>query len=77
MRWSAWTLAQNLALSGWIENKEDGSVNGEVQGSNARVDDFMKVLKEGIGRAEITAVQQESRQVMENESSFEIRHEEK
>ena len=74
LRWSVLEMAQNLGLSGWIRNREDGLVEGEAQGSNIQVKEFMKNLKAGPGRAKIASLIEEARPVQKLESGFEIHH---
>ena len=73
LRWSAREIAQDIGLSGWIRNREDGMVEGEAQGSEAQVKEFMKKLEAGLGRSRITTLVQEARPVQESESEFDIR----
>jgi acylphosphatase len=74
LRWSASEKAVSLDLSGWIRNNEDGGVEGEVEGPNAIVDDFMTALKEGMGCAKVDSLKQESRPTQGRSLSFDIRH---
>lgn len=39
--------ALNRELTGWVKNKEDGSVEIEVVGSTDLLDDFLKSVKQG------------------------------
>jgi acylphosphatase len=73
LRWSAQELAGSLGLSGWIRNREDGMVEGEVQGADPKIKEFMKKLETGLGRAKISSMAQEIRSVQESELGFDIR----
>ncbi len=73
LRWSVQEMAQSLGLSGWIRNREDGMVEGEVQGTDPKIGEFMKNLKAGPGRARIETLIQEARPIQKLESGFDIR----
>ncbi len=73
LRWSAQASAEGLGLSGWIRNREDGMVEGEVQGADPKIKEFMKKLETGLERAKITSFVQEARPVQESELGFDIR----
>lgn len=46
-RYTAYHIAQNLSLTGWVRNEYDGSVLCEVQGEHAAVDEFLGKLNNG------------------------------
>jgi acylphosphatase len=46
-RWFARELAESLGLSGWVRNREDGSVELEVEGSTDSLDEFERRLRTG------------------------------
>ena len=39
-RYTAYHIAQELSLSGWVKNEFDGTVLCEVQGDGAAIDEF-------------------------------------
>ena len=39
--------AMNLNLSGWVRNREDGSVEFEVHGDHMLIDELLKVARKG------------------------------
>lgn len=46
-RWTAYNLARELGLTGWVENEYDGTVLCEVQGEQALIDKFLGKLNRG------------------------------
>ena len=46
-RWFVKETAEKHNVRGWVRNTLDGSVEGEVQGSIAEVDGFLKEIKTG------------------------------
>ncbi|MFC3038879.1 acylphosphatase [Virgibacillus xinjiangensis] len=50
-RYSAQQEAQKMGLTGWVKNKQDGSVELEVEGSDRKVDDFIQKLQDGLNRS--------------------------
>ena len=46
-RWFAKELAESLGLSGWVRNREDATVELEVEGSTASLDEFERHLRVG------------------------------
>jgi acylphosphatase len=46
-RWFVKELADSLKLSGWVRNRDDGSVELEAEGSAAALDEFESRLRTG------------------------------
>ncbi|TGA99550.1 acylphosphatase [Sporolactobacillus shoreae] len=46
-RFYTWQTAQKLDLSGWVRNREDGSVEIAAEGPADRVDRFVGAIKKG------------------------------
>ncbi len=46
-RWFVKETAEKHAVSGWVRNAADGSVEGEAQGGVPELDGFLKELKTG------------------------------
>ncbi|QKY71611.1 acylphosphatase [Lentibacillus sp. CBA3610] len=46
-RYSAQQYAKEYNLNGWVQNKSDGSVELEVEGSDSQVHSFMTDLESG------------------------------
>ena len=70
----AWTQAQarELAVSGWVRNCADGSVEARVHGEAAAVDDLVARLRKGPPTAAVTNVEVEEVEPGP-ESSFKVR----
>jgi len=71
-RWFAKELADSLALSGWVRNRTDGSVELEAEGTETALDEFLRRLRDGNPSAavnEIVAVPAAPR----GEKGFQIR----
>ncbi|MFI5347774.1 MAG: acylphosphatase [Elusimicrobiota bacterium] len=55
-RWYAKELADSLALTGWVRNREDGAVELEVEGSAVTLDDFVRRLRTGNPSARVDEI---------------------
>ena len=44
-RWFARETAETLGLSGWVRNREDGSVEAEAEGTAHALDEFVRRLR--------------------------------
>jgi acylphosphatase len=64
--------AESAAVSGWVRNAPDGSVEAVFEGDTVAVDRMVDLCRRGPSRAEVTGIE-----VMEEEpeglSGFEIR----
>lgn len=54
----AWTQsnAEELALSGWVRNRSDGTVEALISGDMDHVDEMLKRANDGPPTAEVTRV---------------------
>ena len=52
-RWFVKELADSMKLSGWVRNREDGSVELEVEGGTAALDGFERRLRTGNPSAKV------------------------
>ena len=57
-RYTAFYLAEELGLSGWVSNLSDGRVEMELQGKPETID-LLFVRLDGRGRISITSVEEE------------------
>ncbi|MEL4317690.1 acylphosphatase [Leifsonia sp. YIM 134122] len=55
-RWFAREEAARLGVSGWIRNRDDGTVEAVVEGADAAVDAMLAWLRVGPPEASVTAV---------------------
>jgi acylphosphatase len=44
-RWFAAELAESCGLTGWVRNREDGTVEAEAEGSADALDEFVRRLR--------------------------------
>lgn len=68
-RFETYHLAKKLGLTGWVKNKEDGSVEAEIQGEKEKITflvGFMKSLK----RASVKNVTQVEVPMIKDEKEF-------
>lgn len=56
-RWFVRAEARPLGITGWIRNREDGAVVGEVEGREDAIDALEAVLEEGPPSAIVTNVE--------------------
>ena len=64
-------LTERLALTGWVRNREDGSVETELQGEAAKID-FLVQSMESLKRASVREKQVENVPVEEANEDFRI-----
>lgn len=55
-RWGAKRLADSRGLSGWVRNRDDGTVELEAEGSSGPLDDFVEGLRTGIASARVDGI---------------------
>jgi acylphosphatase len=55
-RWFVRRLAEELGLSGWVRNREDGSVEAEAEGSAAALDELVARMKTDNPAARVDSV---------------------
>ena len=65
--------AQRRGLTGWVRNRDDGTVEAVVQGDADAVDAFVRWAQEGPSAAEVSSVEVSDESVVEDESGFEVR----
>ncbi|MCI1305274.1 MAG: acylphosphatase [Lachnospiraceae bacterium] len=70
-RWRAKTAASSLGLTGWVENRRDGSVVMEVQGTQHAITRLILTLKSA-RYIEIDSVRNEPLPVVEKENGFTV-----
>lgn len=75
-RWTASTVARELALTGWVRNEPDGSVTAEIQGEPTHVGAFFsRMLDELRGRhVRYTVDERDEIAVVAGEHEFEVRY---
>lgn len=71
-RWFAKETADSLGLSGWVRNRDDGSVESEAEGTAAALDEFARRLKDGLPSARVDEVAEVPR-TPQGGRGFEIR----
>lgn len=72
-RWRARTAADGLGLTGWVENRYDGSVVMEVQGASHDITRLILALKSA-RYIEISTIDQIELPLVEHESGFAVHH---
>ena len=56
-RWFVKAEARPLGLTGWVRNREDGAVEGEVEGRDDALEALIPCLEEGPSSAIVTNVE--------------------
>ena len=71
----AWTAdqARTLALRGWVRNCSDGSVEAQIEGDEAAIDELIKMIREGPPDADVADVKIGAADP-EGLGDFEVRH---
>ena len=72
-RYKAQRVASRLQLTGWVRNLSDGRVELELQGEEDQIDRFFPYMEDSC-YIEITRVEANSLQVLDNECSFGVRY---
>ncbi|KAH6898474.1 Acylphosphatase-like domain-containing protein [Thelonectria olida] len=66
--------AQEYGVTGWCRNTHDKKVEGEAQGSEEILSQFLKDVDYGPRHARVVQLDKEDRDVVEGEDIFEVRH---
>lgn len=69
-RWYTERRAQELGLTGWVRNHDDGSVRVEAQGPEAAVAELVAWLHEGPPHARVASVLVEDVDVRAGDTAF-------
>lgn len=70
-RWFAKETADSLGLTGWVHNREDGTVEAEAQGTDAKLDEFIERLQTGNTAARVDSLETKPAAV-KHEAAFKI-----
>ncbi|KAI1338556.1 acylphosphatase [Xylariaceae sp. FL0016] len=65
--------AKELNVTGWCRNTENEKVEGEAQGDEDSIKQFLKAVDQGPPAAKVMKLDKEARDVQEGESEFEVR----
>ena len=72
-RFVATRVARRLGLKGNIQNNRDGTVDAVVEGEKSVIDDWIEELKEGPRYAEVTKIDQETKDFTGRLSDFDVK----
>lgn len=56
-RWFVRQLAESLGVTGWVRNREDGSVEAEAEGDAAALDELVARLADGNPAARVDSIE--------------------
>lgn len=56
-RWSARRAAERIGVNGWVRNREDGTVETHIEGSEERIAAMLAWLEQGPGEAKVSGVE--------------------
>lgn len=65
--------AERLGVTGWVANRPDGRVEAEFQGPAEAVDEAVAFVRRGPGRANVTELDVEDLEPVEDASGFVVR----
>lgn len=65
--------AMDHNITGWVRNTENGKVEGEAQGPDKNLKDFLKEVDKGPRHAQVVRLDTEERSVIPDEKEFELR----
>ncbi|KAL2213968.1 acylphosphatase [Sarocladium strictum] len=66
--------AKEYGVTGWCRNTPDNKVEGEAQGDEDAISKFLKAVDDGPSHAKVVQLTKEDRDVVDGESSFDIKH---
>ncbi len=72
-RFFATRVARRLGLKGSIQNQRDGSIEAVVEGEKKTIDDWIEELKEGPRYAEVTKIDQETKDFTGRLGDFDVK----
>jgi acylphosphatase len=72
-RFFATRVARRLGLKGTIENIRDGYVEAIVEGEKSVIDEWLEELKEGPRYAEVTNIEQETKDYTGRLGDFDVK----
>jgi acylphosphatase len=72
-RFFATRVARRLGLKGSIENQRDGTVEAKVEGEDKVIDQWIEELKEGPRYAEVTKIDQETKEFTGRLPDFDVK----
>ena len=72
-RFFATRVARRLGLKGNIQNNRDGSVDAVVEGERDTIDEWLEELKEGPRYAEVTKIDQETKDFTGRLGDFDVK----
>ena len=72
-RFFATRVARRLGLKGTIQNNRDGTVDAVVEGEKGDIDDWIEELKEGPRYAEVTKIDQETKDFSGKLPDFDVK----
>jgi acylphosphatase len=59
-RWFVRELGESLGLTGWVRNREDGTVESEAEGEAAALEEFVRRLRDGNPAARVDAIESQT-----------------
>jgi acylphosphatase len=72
-RFFATRVARRLGLKGWIQNMRDSSVEAVIEGEAAAIDEWIEEIREGPRYAEVTKIDQESKEFSGRLADFDVK----
>jgi len=72
-RFFATRVARRAGLKGYITNERDGTVAAAVEGEKQDIDDWIEELKEGPRYAEVTKIDQETKEYTGRLGDFDVK----
>lgn len=72
-RFFATRVARRMGLKGWIQNMRDGAVEALVEGEKKAIDEWIEELREGPRYAEVTQIDQESKDFTGRLGDFDVK----
>ncbi|KAH7115230.1 Acylphosphatase-like domain-containing protein, partial [Dendryphion nanum] len=64
--------ARSIGVTGWVTNASDGTVQGEAQGSEDALKEFVQHLHKGPSSASVTSVEQSDVQSKSGDGGFHV-----
>ena len=73
-RYTSAECADKVGVTGWVRNDYDGSVEMEVQGTEAQINTLFEMIKNSSSYIDIENLETKTIPVIKDDEGFEIRH---
>lgn len=70
-----WKMSKKVGnLTGWVKNRNDGSVEAEIQGEEENINRFLDLVRKGRNDIRVDKIQMDKIDVIEGEKVYRVTH---